>query len=210
MVAGKAEIRGHRSLLEQLAIPRPITRIGLAFAGTGCAQLAWVFLTAPLIAYLSGVAASFCLLCAGAIWSMRDKADMVLEGDHLRAREFKMARQSAGVLRRRSTWRAALVAICALAAASPAVAQQLAGAMWHWMVLVGGIGVGEAAYGFLLANAWEDALRSHRDSMLQQAKENDERTALIARLEAGSHTSAESSAGWKEPSGTLRPTGRHH
>lgn len=211
MAAGQAEIRGCRSFLEQLATPRPITRIGLAVAGFACAHLAWIFLPPQLIAYLSGVAASFCLLCAGAIWSMRDKADMVLEGDHLRAIEFKNARNSARLLRRRSTWRAALIAGCALAAASPAVAHQLAGAMWHWMTLVGGVGVGEAAYGFLLANAWEDELRNHRDGLLQRAKESDERKALIERLKESLpvHSSA-LQAGWTEPVGVLKPPSQHH
>lgn len=184
MATGTAEIRGHRSLLERLVVPRPITRMGLVIGAGLVGQLAWVFLPLPLMAYVSGVTASFCLLSAGAIWAMRDKADMAQDGDHLNAKQFKAARTVSKHLRHRATWRAAWVAICALAAASPAISQQFAEGIWQFMMIGAGIGVGEAAYGFMLANEWEEQLRTKRDDDQLTAKQIEERTALIERLEA--------------------------
>lgn len=187
MVTGKAEIWGHRSVLERLAVPRPVTRISLVLAGGVLGQIAWSFLTLPLMAYLSGVAASFCLLCLGAVWGMREKAEMVQGGDHLSAKEFKSARGISNEMRRRSTWRAALVAVCALVAAGPVISHQFTEAVWQWMMISAGVGVGEAAYAFLLANAWEEQLRAKRDQDQLAAKELAERQTLIDRLESSSH-----------------------
>jgi len=209
MATGKAEIRGHRSLLERLVVPRPITRMGLVIGAGLIGQLAWVFLPLPLMAYVSGVAASFCLLSAGAIWAMRDKADMAQDGDHLTAKQFKDARAVSTHLRHRATWRAALVAICALAAASPAISQQFADAIWQWMMIGAGVGVGEAAYGFMLANEWEEQLRTKRDDDQLKAKQLDERTSLIERLESSKRNSAAGLSPWSQTTevltGPLKP-----
>lgn len=197
MATGKAEIRGHRSLLERLVVPRPITRMGLVIGAGLVGQLAWVFLPLPLMAYVSGISASFCLLSAGAIWAMRDKADMAQDGDHLSAKQFQAARTISKQLRHRATWRAALVATCALAAASPAISQQFAEAIWQWMMIGAGVGVGEAAYGFMLANEWEEQLRAKRDDDQLTAKKLEERATLIERLES-SRLTAKNGNGWSQ------------
>ncbi len=210
MAAGKAEIRGHRSRLAALVVPRPITRLALVLFSGVLGQLAWEFLPVPLLAYVSGVAASFCLLSAGAIWAMRDKADMIQDGDHLGAKAFQQAQRVAVTLRRRSTWRAALVAGCALAAASPAVSQQFASAIWQWMAIVGGVGVGEAAYSFLLANAWEEGLRAKRDEAVYRAKEQAERASLIERLQISSVQNTVGVSDWSQSAETLDVTPKPH
>jgi len=170
-----------------LVVPRPATRIALIVGFGALGQFAWGVLTLPLMAYVAGVAASFCLLCAGAIWAMRDKADMVSSGEHLSAQAFKQARRVSKSLRHRSTWRASWVAACALIAASPAISQQFAGAIWQWMIIGTGLGIGEAVYGFLLANAWEEQLRDRRDEAQLKVKELAERMQLISRLELPSN-----------------------
>jgi hypothetical protein len=203
MATGKAEVWGHRSFLAQIAVPRPITRFGLIVVAGLLGQAAWSYLTLPLLAYVSGVAASFCILSAGAIWGMRDKADMAQDGDHLNAQEFKRARDLSREVRLRSTWRAAFVAICALAAASPAISQQFTEAVWQWMMIAAGVGVGEAAYGFMLANEWEEQLRAKRDNELLRAKELAERLSLIDRLESAKRESPVNDAGWTEASNSM-------
>lgn len=210
MAVGKAEIRGHHSLIDWLLIPRPVTRLGLACLGVGVAHVFWIWLNSPLLAYVSGTAASFCLLCAGAVWSMRDKTDDALSGEHLGADAFRRERIAAAAMRKRCTWRAALVAVCALAAASPAISHQLAGTVWHWMVLACGAGVGEAAYSFLLVGAWEDQLRARRDRQIEAAKEAEARAALFERLTSAQRSPSTSSPGWTTPSGTLTSVTKPH
>lgn len=203
MASGKAEIRGHRSLFERLIVPRPITQIFLVLACGGIAHVLWLWLDASLLAYLSGISASFCLLCMSAIWGMRDKADSALAGDYLDADQFRKARRIANALRRRSIWRAAIVALCALAASSPVVSLQFAHAVWHWMVLACGAAVGVSTYSFLLANAWEEQLRAHRDREIESVKRAAERRALMDRIEPTTRTSSPEAHEWSGVSGSL-------
>lgn len=196
MATGKVEVRGRRSIIEMLTVPRPITRLLLLVMLGIAGEVAWKILTVPLLAYVSGVMASFCLLCAGAVWAMRDKADVLRDGDHLTAREFKQSSLAAKRLRQRSTWRAAYVAFSALLAVSPAVSQQFSSAVWEWMMIAAGIGVAEAAYSFLLVNAWEEQLMAVRDESLLKAKQADAQNALINRLSGPSQSSTVSDSSW--------------
>lgn len=204
MAAGEAEIRGHRSVFDVLIVPRPITRIGLLLVGAASSQLLWLWLSGPLLAYVSGLAGSFCLLCLGAVWTMRARADLALSGELLDADDFKKARRVARKMRERTFRRAAVVAVCAVAAASPAVAQQLTGTVWHWMVLISGVAVGESAYSCLLANAWEESLREHRDSQIEALKRREDGAALVRRAESSSVLVPTDELGnWSRSAGSL-------
>lgn len=173
----------------------------LAVAG----EIVWRLLPVPLMAYLSGVSASFCLLCAGAIWGMRDKADMLKDAEHLTVAELKGACAVSKDVRRRSTWRSAYAAFAALVAAGPAISQQFSSAVWEWMMIAGGVAIAEAAYSFLLANAWEEQLREKHDAMKVRVRELTARQALLDRLgvpaaqAAAVPSTAPVDTGWSNP-----------
>jgi hypothetical protein len=197
MAAGAGEIRGSRRVVDRLLVPRPLTRAALLLFGLALAQTAWVYLSRDLLAYVSGVAAPFCLLCAGAVWGMRDKLDAAIDGGNMDAEEYRRTVHRASGERRRFMRTAAWVAVCACAAAGPAISVQLTQTMWHWMVLAAGVGVGESAFSYLLANRWDEELRAFRARRLIAAKEADERRALEARIEATLPASTpEASGGW--------------
>lgn len=201
MAPGKAEIRGRRSYFTELITPRPITRLALAGIGLAAAQALWIVLPLKLLSAVSGVAASFALLCAGGVWAMRDKADTALLGDHLNADDYGKAHRTATELRARSTWRAAFVGMCALVAALPVISIELADAAWHWMVLICGVGVSEAAYSFLVANAWEEQLRLKRADDVERTKRLNETKALSEQLSKSTPKRAPlDDSGWKTTS----------
>lgn len=209
MARGKAEIWGRRSYVEELIAPRPITRLALAGTSAAIGYAFWAKFDIQIISAASAVSASFCLLCASAVWAMRDKPDSVLLGDHLNAVEFRNTFLASSSIRTRSTWRAAFVGLCALAAGGPAIAAQLAGAVWQWMILACSLGVSEAAYSFLLVNAWDEQLRVKRAADIEKAKRKKESDAEISRLSAQSPSHAASSQ-WAVSSQPLDPPEIYH
>jgi len=101
------------------------------------------------------------------------------------------------------------VGLCALAAGGPAIAAQLAGAVWQWMILACSLGVSEAAYSFLLVNAWDEQLRVKRAADIEKAKRKKESDAEISRLSAQSPSHAASSQ-WAVSSQPLDPPEIYH
>lgn len=186
MAARQGEIRGTRGVIEPLLVPRPATRIALLVLLVGTAELSWRLLDYKLLAYISGVLGPFCLVCATSIWSMREKVDLVLEGEHMDSKSFQSARVQARQLRARSMRRAAWVVLGAFCAVSPAISANTTGFIWHWMVIAGGVGFAESLYGYLIANSWEEQLRAQRDKLTLQQKLRGEREALIERIERSS------------------------
>ena len=190
--------------------PRKATHLVLLLACVLAAQLAWVTLPMALLSYLSGLASPFCMLCAGAVWAMRDKADVALGGEHLPSADFLRVRQVASAVGMRAQRRSTLVALCGLAAASPAISTQLTGAVWQWMVIVGGLGVGEAAYSYLVSMAWEAELRAHRDSQTAAAKALQERVDLISRVQRGMSAGDAPMSGWSTPPSAELSSSKSH
>lgn len=82
------------------------------------------------------------------------------------------------------------VALTGFLAAGPATYFQLNGTMYHWMALLAGAAAGEALYSYLLANAWDEQVRSERDRQVQLAKERAELEALMMRIESSKTTQA--------------------
>lgn len=183
MVTRQGEIRGSRELVDLILVPRPVTRLFLLASLIGIGELAWQLLDYKLLSYLSGVLGPFCLLCATAIWSMRDKVDMVLEGEHLDATAFMAARSQARNLRNRSMRRATWVAVCALAAGSAAISANTASVVWHWMIVLAGAGTAESIYGYMIADTWESQLRAQRDKLTLEQKLRNERDGLVDKIE---------------------------
>lgn len=195
MVVGQGQVRGHRPLLELLLLPRPITRFALWGLGALAGGAAWLWMPPKLIAYFSGVLGPFCLLCAGAVWSMRDKLDAVIDGEHMDVESYRRTVQSSIAERRRFMTRAAWTAACAMLAVSAAISWQVVGALWQWMPIAGAIAVGESAYSYMLANSWEEALRAFRVRKILDAKREDERERLIQQISA-SAAPRTGSEGW--------------
>lgn len=202
MAAPESGIRRREGLIDAFLVPRPVTQVLLLALGVSLAELAWLHLTPDLLVYVSGLAGPFCMLCATAIWSMRDKVDEALDPDYLDAEEFRKSRRAHRAIRNRSMFQAALVAMCALAAFSPAISKQLTGSIWHWMMLLAGAGVARSAYGYLLAAAWEVQLLEHRERLIQAKKDAEAKSNLEAAIRSGS-ASALSFPGWTEVGGEL-------
>jgi hypothetical protein len=202
-------------VIATLARPRRVTHAVLLLIGTAAGWIAWERLSIGLLAWASGIAGPFCLLCATAVWSLRDKADTALAADHLGAHDYRLHRDAAQRLRARFLSRAVWLSVCALAAAGPALASQLSHAVWQWMALASGIATGEAAYGFLLAHAWNEQLRLAREADVARSRAVQEHAALVDALEAAAleHAAsgsipAEPFAGWRGTPGTLKPPER--
>ena len=142
----------------------------MLLTGVALGWVAWAYLPAALIAYVSGVAGSLCLLVAAAVWGMRDKADLAFESSHLSTEELRTAMAAARRVRRRSMKLSAWAALMAVIASSSATSLQLAGSVWLFMPLLGGAAVGESLYCYLIANAWETQLRAIRERNAIQAR----------------------------------------
>jgi hypothetical protein len=196
MALRAGEIRGNRSVVQRLMVPRPLTHWLLLVAGAAAGEVCWRFLSPSLLAYLSGTLAPFCLLCAGAVWAMRDKLDSVLDGEHMDAETFSRTLAKASQERRRFMLRSARVAVCSLVAASAAIAQQLAGGVWHWMPIAAGLAVADSAFSYLLADGWEEQLRAFKAQRVVAAKRMEERRALEARIEQRSDAGPQSAGSW--------------
>lgn len=168
------------SLAAWLAVPRGLTLFVLLALGAAIAQLLWLRIdSVKVLAWLSGMASPFCMLCAAAVWAMRDKADLAFLNDALSAEQYKNASRLERRLRGHSTMLAAFTSLAALFAAMPAVSNQLIGPIWQPMVLVGGAGVGFAIYAYLIANYWDHQLRAHRSQETYKRKRLDELAKLV-------------------------------
>lgn len=209
MAAGKIGRRRAPRLTLAILAPRRITHLALLALGAGMAQGAWVLLDAKLLAYLAGLAAPFCLLCASVVWSLRERVDGALLTDEMTAEEFSKASEVAEEVRVRSMRRAAFVAVCALFAGSPAAAEQLSGVVWQWMVILGGVAVAEAAFGYLLANAWDEQVRRHRARRLLESKRRSEHDELSRRIHASAKAGRPRIEPWSASDDTLAPSTSH-
>jgi hypothetical protein len=203
---------GKSGILGAIAQPRRVTHALLLVGGATIGWIAFERLPIGLLAWASGLAGPFCLICATAVWGLRDKADAALAADQLGAHALRLHREAAQRLRACFLSHAVWLALCAIAAAGPALASQLAHAVWQWMTVAAGAATGEAAYGFLLAHAWNEQLRLARDADAARARATKEHTALVHALEAAAlrrvdkpSNDDEPFAGWRGTAGTLTP-----
>lgn len=184
-------------LIAWLAIPRVITFPMFLALGIGMAQAAWYFVdSVKILAWVSGMAAPFCMLCATAVWAMRDRIDDSVDTELMSSAEYRNFEKLTSEHRLRSTSWAAGTALLALAASMPAVSNQLMGPIWHWMVLTSGAAVGGAAYSYLLANHWETQIRAYKSRQRLSQKQCSEKEKLIQDMLAGAGTLSE--RGWVE------------
>lgn len=195
-------------LIGWLAVPRVVTFPILIALGLGFAQLAWQFIdSVKILAWVSGMASPFCMICATAVWAMRDRIDDVVDTELMSAIEYQQFERLVSAHRTRSTTWAATTAMMALLASAPAVSSQLAGPIWHWMVLACGAAVGSAVYSYLLASYWETQIRAYKNRQKLADKQRRERELLMEEMRAGSGSL--SGSGWVQGP-TLNPPTRHH
>ncbi len=193
------------------SLPRPtaLLRLLLALTGLGLAAAAWQWLDIKLIAYLSGLAAPFCMLCAGAVWALRDKAeDRLLPDTDDRAAIARAQKVVAG-LQQRFLPRAAWTAVAAVLAGGPATSHQLVGTVWQWSVFCAGLAVSEAAYSYLLASSWDRQLRAERAARADAALRDRERLELLRAAFPDRDAQAEIQP-WARSDSTLVPTPSTH
>ena len=190
---------GHRAgLIAALVTPRPFARLALALSSLLLAELGWRFLDAKSLAAVSGALAPVCLLCVTAIWSLRSRVDEALSGQDLGADGYLAVRARASELRLRLMVRAPWIAVCALAAGSSAISQQLGAGVWHWMVLAAGLGAAETAYAYMIAHSWDEQLRDHRDRQRLLKMKREEADAALQRMQDSKPSEDSPPIGWSD------------
>lgn len=176
-------------LIGWLAVPRVVTFPLLISLGLGLAQLAWHFVdSVKILAWASGMVSPFCMLCATAVWAMRDRIDDAVDTEVMSSSEYQQFEGLVSKHRSRSTSWAAATAVMALLASGPAVSNQLIGPIWHGMVLLSGAAVGCAIYAYLLANYWEAQIRTYKSRQRLAEKQRREREQLLNEIRAGTGT----------------------
>lgn len=196
-------------LIGWLAVPRVVTFPILLSLGLGLAQLAWHFIdSVKILAWASGMISPFCMLCATAVWAMRDRIDDAVDTESMSSREYQQFEALVSRHRVRSTSWSAATAVMALLASAPAVSNQLIGPIWHGMVLISGAAIGCALYAYLVANYWEAQIRAYQGRQRLVEKQRRERTQLLEEIRAGAGTL--SSNGWVEGPPLNQPRRHHH
>jgi len=191
-----------------LAVPRVVTFPLLIVIGTGLGELAWRLIdSVKILAWMSGMVSPFCMMCATAVWVMRDRIDDIVDTEQMSSSEYQQFEHLVLVHHTRSTYWAASTAMMALVASAPAVSSQLTGAIWQWMVLGCGAAAGGAIYAYLLARQWETQIRAYRSQKKLSTKQQRERQKLLGKIAAG--TDSLSGTGWIEGP-PLDPPARHH
>lgn len=205
MAPSQSSKSGQSGLISRAAIPRPITMPLLVAMGAGLGQLVWTtFDSVKAIAWLAGLASPFCILCATAVWAMRDKMDLAFMLETLGADAYRAAFELETSLRRRSTWLAAKTCLASLLAAAPAISNQLIGPIWQPMVILGGGAIGYAASAYLVADYWDHQLRAQRSKDMYEKKVSEERRKLLSdgsgEVVDNNLTRFDGTAGWTSSS----------
>ena len=196
-------------LVGWLAVPRVVTFPILISLGLGLAQLAWHFIdSVKILAWASGMISPFCMLCATAVWAMRDRIDEAADTELMSSSEYQQFEALANKHRTKSTLWAAATAVMALLASGPAVSNQLIGPIWHGMVLLSGAAIGCAIYAYLLANYWETQIRAYKSRQKLAKKQQHEREQLLDEIRAGAGTLR--SSGWIEGPSLNQPVRHQH
>jgi hypothetical protein len=201
LAAGKIENGRRPSFLTKLLTPRWVSIVGLIAVGAALGDLAWRLLPFAMYVYAATLATPMCMAVAVAAWAMRDKVDTTFDPDYLASGEYARSRHVVRDLRVRSMVLAIAATGCACLAGSPVLAAQQLHAVWEWMAIASGIGVGLAGVCFQVAFYWEEQLRAHRETLIASVKDRDERAELALRVERSKLGSEAWGPGWGEPDG---------
>ncbi len=71
-----------------LAVPRVVTLPILVLAGLGGGQLLWLYIdSVKVLAWASGMATPFCMMCATVVWAMRDRLDEAFDTEQMTSQD---------------------------------------------------------------------------------------------------------------------------
>lgn len=192
-----------------LAVPRVVTLPILVLAGLGGGQLLWLYVdSVKVLAWASGMATPFCMMCATVVWAMRDRLDEAFDTEQMTSQEYQRLVDLVLMHRSRSTQWSAATGLMALISSMPAVSNQLIGPVWHWMVLSTGAAVAISVHAYLLANYWDHQVRAFRNKQRLDHKKSVERRALLESLSLGK--TQKSSVGWTDGPDLEAPSAVHH
>lgn len=199
MAAGEGQFGGRQSFLTKLLTPRWISIVALVAGGAAVGDLAYRFLPWTVYVYACTLATPMCMAVAVAAWAMRDKANETFDPDYLAAAEYKRSRLVVRDLRVRSMVLAIVATISAGLAGGPALAAQQLNAIWEWMAIASGIGLGASGVCFQVAFYWEEQLRGHHESLVAKSKDREELTQMTERLQRSNPGRASWGPGWAGP-----------
>lgn len=195
-------------LIAWLAVPRVATLPVLVLMGIGFAQIFWTAVdNVKILAWASGMAAPFCVMCATAVWAMRDRLDEAVDTERMTSRAYQGFVSLVNEHRSKSTFWATFTAVMGLVASAPAVSNQLIGPIWHWMVLANGAALACAVYAYQLANYWELQTRAYRTRQKHEEKTAREKQELLAEIRTS--TALDVGTGWRT-GGELKSAPPHH
>ncbi len=182
-----------------LAVPRPITLlIMLAICG-GCGQLLWLYVDdIKVMAWLSGMAAPFCVACATTVWVMRNKLDESLDVSSMNSQQYQKLMALSKQQRSRSIKLSACTMIAASVASSPAVSEQLAGFVYQWSVILAFCAVGFSVYAYMFAEQWDRQIQEKKRNDLLAFKKRQEMDELSQSLESPATGIHDKNTGWSE------------
>lgn len=195
-----------------LAVPRVVTLPVLLLLCVGVSWLAWSR-TSPtdvkVFAWASSMLTPFCMICATAVWGMRDKLDDQVDIDVMTSQAYARFVALAAKHRSRATVTAGITACSALVASGPAVSNQLAGPIWEWTFYLSAAAVAWSIYAYLLANYWEKQIRAYRSQQKLEAKKRQEKDSLISQIK-GDVSASKVGRGWVDGPALSEPRKFHH
>ncbi|WP_143015926.1 hypothetical protein [Paracidovorax cattleyae] len=200
--------RATSRLIAWLAVPRVVTLPTLLCIGVGGGQLAWSLIdSVKILAWLSGMMTPFCMICATAVWAMRDRLDEAVETEQMSAQAYQAFEALVTKHRSKSTMWAAWCAVMALLGSMPAVSNQLIGPVWHWMVLCSAGAAAGALYAYMLSNHWDFQIRAFRSHQKLEAKRRQAKDELLSKLQKESKVNL--GRGWSQGPPLSKPTVQH-
>lgn len=192
-----------------LAVPRVVTLPILVLAGLGGGQLLWLYVdSVKVLAWASGMATPFCMMCATVVWAMRDRLDEAFDTEQMTSKEYQRLVDLILMHRSRSAQWAAVTGLMALISSIPAVSNQLIGPVWHWMVLSTGAAIAISIHSYFLANYWDHQVRAFRNVQRLDHKKSAERRSLLESLSLGN--TQKSGVGWADGPELEAPNAIHH
>lgn len=195
-------------LIAWLAVPRAATFPALLAIGLSVGEAAWQLVdSVKLLAWASGMAAPFCMICATSAWALRDRMVEVIDTDQMTSAEYARFDELVTKQRSRATFWAGVTALMALFAAGPAISNQLVGPVWHWSTLAAGAAVTCSVYSYQLANYWDLQIRAFKSKQKLEAMKRREKDELLAQIVSAANSSKE--RGWIEAPSLFDPKKSH-
>jgi hypothetical protein len=193
-----------------IGFPRVLSMAGLVAITLGLAQCGWVYVdSVALLAWASGLASSFGSMAATLVWAMRDKSSQLTalhesSDSSTYARAIGLER----IFKKRSFELTCTVLVAILFMSLPMLSNQLlGGAIWHYMVLLFGLGIGWCVCAIWIAHSWDEQMQAYKSKRILEIKQQQEQNALIERIEKSGYPSSSTGLGWSMSGDTLEP---HH